>query len=435
MELYIAEYMSIQRLIYQWGEQRRNPNLRGHFFNLKNSEKWPLDKLKEYQLEQLKVLIQHAWDTVPYYREKWEAANFHPKHINNLSDIAQIPILTKEELLNFPDRVHSSKKFTKTFKAVTSGTSGMPLKFDREESADSFNRAAIKRGYSWYSVEPWELNGYFWGFSFNAVSRLKTKLLDSLQNRFRLFSYNKKGLEKFCEKLQKASYVHGYSSMIYQTAKLILENKLPRPKRLKMVKGTSEKIYESYKSVIQEAFGQPIRSEYGATETGIIAFECPYGNMHINMEGVLVEEIDHKIVVTNLQMLKFPIIRYELGDYIELARENKECACGMQHSILNEVTGRVGQTIIGHKNEYPSLYFYYIFKNLSSSNQLNLTYFIEQKKVGELEFFILEDLTEKETGLLSKEIQKYFKNDMSFEIKKLDKEKKKGKTKSFISYL
>ena len=31
---------------------------------------------------------------------------------------------------------------------------------------------------------------------------------------------------------------------------------------------------------------------FRSTESGIIAFECPEGKMHINMEGVLVEEIN-----------------------------------------------------------------------------------------------------------------------------------------------
>jgi len=41
------------------------------------------------------------------------------------------------------------------------------------------------------------------------------------------------------------------------------------------------------------------------------------------MEGVIVEEIDLEIVVTNLQMQAFPIIRYQLGDYIKLDAKNR----------------------------------------------------------------------------------------------------------------
>ena len=69
--------------------------------------------------------------------------------------------------------------------------------------------------------------------------------------------------------------------MIYQTAKLINERGLLKPKGIKMVKGTSEKIFKNYHDEVIKAFGSKIISEYGATESGIIAFECPEGNMHI----------------------------------------------------------------------------------------------------------------------------------------------------------
>ena len=62
---------------------------------------------------------------------------------------------------------------------------------------------------------------------------MKTLVLDSLQHRFRIFSYQKKAFHHFVKKLETATYIHGYSSMIYQTAKLINEQKLQKPKKLK----------------------------------------------------------------------------------------------------------------------------------------------------------------------------------------------------------
>ena len=200
-----------------------------------------------------------------------------------------------------------------------------------------------------------------------------------------------------------------------------------------MVKGTSEKIYESYQEEIKNAFGQKMISEYGAAETGIIAFECTKGNMHINMEGVIVEVENDEIIVTNLQMNSFPIIRYKLGDYVELAPRDKVCKCGLKHLIIEEVTGRIGTIVYGDKFTYPSLYFYYIFKNLAKKNLL-LTYQIIQNKKGHLNFYIEENLTSNQNSLLEKEIERYFKKDMSVIIKsnfefKISEEK----YKSFIS--
>lgn len=424
----------LHKLIFQLGERLRNPSIRKWFAFLKDSENWSIKELEAYQLKQLKELVSFAKAHSDYYKEKF--TDIDVESFSTLEDIQQLPILSKEDVLNHTEKIHTKHNFKKVFKATTSGSSGDPLVYEREESADSFNRASIFRGYSWHNVQPHERNGYFWGFDFSTSKQFKVKLLDALQNRFRVFDYKEKAFKKFVKKLQRARYIHGYSSMIYQSAKLINDQKLPKPKHIKMVKGTSEKIYESYKEEIQKAFGAPIISEYGAAETGIIAFECAEGNMHINMEGVLVEEIDNQIVVTNLQMKTFPVIRYQLGDYIELASKGEKCSCGKAHYILKEVTGRIGENVYGKKEIYPSLYFYYIFKNLANKHNLKLTYQIIQKEKGILIFNLEENLTNKDKQKLKEEIHSYFADDIVYNIRPNVKKKAgKQKTKSFISYL
>lgn len=420
--------------IYKIGERHRNPSLTKWFHFLKGSETWTLDSLEVYQLKKLKELVEIAYTNSAYYKNQFDALGIKPCDIKSLEDLKKLPIITKKELLNANKEVHTNLKFNKFFQANTSGTSGESLKFNREESADSFNRAAIYRGYSWYNVNPWEPNGYFWGYNFSEMAVIKTRILDSFQNRFRIFNYRKESIDFFIKKLKKAKYLHGYSSMVYETAKIINKQNLEKPINLKMVKGTSEKIFEAYQDEIQKAFGHRMISEYGAAETGIIAFECPKGNMHLNMEGVIVEEIDHEIVVTNLQMHAFPIIRYKLGDYIKLAPKIATCECGMQHLIIEEVTGRIGQSVYGKNNTYPSLYFYYIFKNLAIKKELFLTYQVVQKEKGKLTFLIEQHLDNKQLNHLENEIAVYFKNDIEFKIEHSQNLAfKDKKLKSFIS--
>jgi phenylacetate-CoA ligase len=154
------------------------------------------------------------------------------------------------------------------------------------------------------------------------------------------------------------------------------------------------------------------------------------------MEGVIVEEIDHKIVVTNLQMKAFPIIRYQLGDYIRLVSKEVVCSCGKAHYVLEEVTGRIGENVYGKQEIYPSLYFYYIFKNLAQKHNLKLTYQIIQKEKGILIFNLEENLTQKDEENLRQEIHSYFADDITYTIcPNVTKEAGKQKTKSFISYL
>ena len=225
--------------------------------------------------------------------------------------------------------------------------------------------------------------------------------------------------------------------MLYETAKMINNYKLKAPKDIKLLKGTSEKIFSHYHIETKKAFGLPIISEYGAAESGIIAFECPKGHMHIAMEGVIVEEMNNEIVVTNLHLKSFPIIRYKLGDYIELAPDDFQCSCGRKHRVIRDISGRVGSSIIGKHKRYPTLTLYYIFKNLSKEHKLHLNYQAIQKEGGRLIFYIKQKLSPNELNLLNIEIEKYFhKNDIVSEIiDNYDQFKRDGKLRYFISEL
>lgn len=91
------------------------------------------------------------------------------------------------------------------------------------------------------------------------------------------------------------------------------------------------------------------------------------------------QDNNNQIIVTNLFSHSFPIIRYKLGDYIELDY-NTKYPCGRKHPILKEIKGRVGKNIYGNKNIYPSLTLYYVFKNLTKALGYEVDYQVIQEK-------------------------------------------------------
>lgn len=378
---------------------------------LKSTEKWSIDTLKAYQLKELKKLLILADKHSPFYQSYFKSNGFNPR-IRSLDDLKQLPPVTKDQLISENDKVHTDLRFNKRFFCETSGSSGQVLTFWRDEPWDSANRAAIMRGHSWYDVKPWEKNLYFWGYNIDPRQRLKTRFLDTLQNRYRLFDYNERTLSKLFRKLESTTYLHGYASMIYELARAIQEQKIQiEIPRLKMIKGTSEKIYPHYQDVVTEVFGQKMISEYGATESSIMAFECPVGKLHITMENVIVEEEAHEIVVTNLVASSFPVIRYKLGDYIKLVGQQK-CQCGLAHPVIEEIEGRVGKNILGRNQKYPSLTLYYIFKNLFFKHGLKFSYQCIQEEKGSLRVLIKEAYSMEGERLIKTEFEKYFKADL-----------------------
>lgn len=422
--------------LFRLGARVRNPSLFDRFNFLKESEQWTLDKLLSYQLQETRDFLSFVGKHSPYFHGVFQRVGFHPEEFSSFRDLRVIPATDKGTLIREKEKIHTEFRFKKEFVCETSGTTGQVLTFRRNEEWDSANRAAVMRGYSWYGVNPWDRNVYLWGFNFSISERIRVRLLDLLQNRFRVFSYDEKQIKRLARHTRRAKYLHGYSSMIYNIAKILNENPhLPKPRNLRLVKGTSEKIFDNYQDEARQAFGQKIVSEYGAAESGLIAFECPQGNMHLHMEGCYVEVEDGEILVTNFLSRSFPIIRYRLGDFVRMAPEGFQCPCGMAHPVIEDVEGRVGKVVYGKEKTYPSLTFYYVFKNLYFEQGLALCYQARQYEKGSVVIDIEEDAGDKEE-VIRREVEKIFGGDLevglTFGVKVLPID---GKRRDFVSLL
>ncbi|MEZ4330520.1 MAG: phenylacetate--CoA ligase family protein [Myxococcota bacterium] len=407
---------AIFELLYRLGSRWRNPHLESSYRFLLETDRWTRERLDAHQLERCRGFLTFAGRHSAYYRDLFSEIGFEPTALASIEDLRRIPPVDKQVLIRENARIRSRHSFPRLHECATSGTSGAVLKFPRDEEWDSAMRAAERRGYAWHGVEPWERNGYFWGFQIEGWKRVQTRVLDALQNRFRLFSYDEEEITRFARRLRHARYVEGYSSMIYEVARKVNQLGLAGGLELKMVMGTSEKIYESYQAEVLAAFGRRIISEYGAAETGLIAFECPAGSMHIVSEHVVVEvEEDGEILVTNLLSRSFPVIRYRLGDSVKLAPSDFVCGCGRSHPVILDVEGRIGKVIRGIEGTYPSLTLYYVFKNIAHSDHVELSYQAHQREKGKLILLIEQDRPE-HASKIDREMRRYFGSDLVWEI-------------------
>ncbi len=67
-------------------------------FPLEPIEKASRDELQALQLTRMKASLRHAYDKVPHYRQKFEAAGVHPDDLQSLADLAKFPFTTKADL-------------------------------------------------------------------------------------------------------------------------------------------------------------------------------------------------------------------------------------------------------------------------------------------------------------------------------------------------
>lgn len=409
---------TLARRVFEAGARVRNPSLFEQYDYLKSTEWLSRKELDKVQIENAKKFFMFSGEYSPYFRKIFQKSGFNPEKFSATSDLSVLPELDKGSLITENAAIHSSGLNEKLRLAETSGTSGEALAFYRNERWDSLNRATLMRCYDWYGVKPWEKNGYLWGYNIRAAQSRKIALLDALQNRFRLFKYSKSEIRNFCHKLKMSSFISGYSSMIYEVAKCVNELELG-PLPLKMVKGTSEMILDAYHPESVKAFGRSITSEYGAAEAGIIAFECPHGGLHVNIENVILEQnFDGELLVTNLGSFSFPIIRYRLGDMVTLSDET--CICGRGHPLIESIVGRKGATVHGELHTYPALTFYYVFKNLALEKNILLNYKAIQETKGKVNIYIEGKNNQRYQTDIECQLQRYFGSDIRFSLIYID---------------
>ena len=67
-------------------------------FPLEKIEKCPRGELQKLQLQRLQWTLKHAYDNVPHYRRKFDAAGVKPQDCRTLADLARFPFTTKADL-------------------------------------------------------------------------------------------------------------------------------------------------------------------------------------------------------------------------------------------------------------------------------------------------------------------------------------------------
>ena len=60
-----------------------------------------VDELQALQTQRLKWTLKHAYENVPMYRRKFDAAGVHPDDFRELSDLRKFPCTTKQDLRIF----------------------------------------------------------------------------------------------------------------------------------------------------------------------------------------------------------------------------------------------------------------------------------------------------------------------------------------------
>lgn len=361
-----------------------------------DAEELGLDELRDYQAERLREIVNHAYNRVPFYKERFDQMGLTPNDIQDLGDTPRIPPTTKEDImLNFPERITAQGMDRKGWKYVaTSGTTRQIMGI-HDPAKTVVNWAAGLRahklagnhdvGKKWMEIPPHmctnicgindggEKASLFSKKGFSLLLKGNWRGLgqhtydyfhgrrQEIYRRVTLPSFGSEGTNLSEEEL--GAYIRAISDYepylleglplyMYTLAKYILKNNLPAPK-VGVIKPFGGSMTATMKEVIREGFGCPVFDTYGCSEMGFIACDCEaHEGLHVFMDlyhvevcrnGKLVEPGElGKLYITDLTNRAMPWIRYEVGDVGRYFLDDHGCG---RKSVRLQVEGRVEDTL------------------------------------------------------------------------------------------
>ena len=90
-------------------------------------ETLPREALEAIQLRRLQVIVERAYNAVPFYKKKYDEAGIKPGDIQSLEDLKHLPFTTKQDLRdNYPFGMFATPMENVVRIHASSGTTGQP---------------------------------------------------------------------------------------------------------------------------------------------------------------------------------------------------------------------------------------------------------------------------------------------------------------------
>jgi phenylacetate-CoA ligase len=328
-------------------------------FQLERTQWLPPARLLELQFSQLEGLMRHAYDTVPYYRERWRGL-YDPGAPLTPERFAQIPLLTRRDLQTHFDTLKSTaipSAHGATAESRTSGSTGTPVRVLKTALCELWWRVFTLRDHVWHrrnldgklaairqGMKAAESDG--WGVATDPI--VTTGILAMLSVGTDVGA-QLEWLEK-----QRPDYLITHPTNLAELARRSLAQGVRLP-GLREARTSGEMLPQETRDLCREAWGVAVRDMYSVNEVGYIALQCPeHEHYHVQAEGVMVEVLDDgglacapgqigRVVLTSLHNFATPLLRYDIGDYAEVG---PLCSCGRGLQVLRRIVGRVRNMLV-----------------------------------------------------------------------------------------
>lgn len=351
---------SVPELVWPGIPSQNGAMMMSMLYQFEHSQWWDSETIKTFQLEQLEHLLNHAVQTVPFYKKHFEKADLKFSGRLTVDEWQRVPILEREVLQENEAELisqHIPEHHGNAFKKKTSGSTGRQLNILDTDANNLYWMAITLRDHVWhqrefdgkfvsirsgrYGKDPMSIKSYEgWGPSTCSVFRTGPSC------RF----YHTMPIEKQVEVLLdfQPAYLLIYPSNVIRLATYFRNHNL-KLDSLRGILTYGELLLPEVRSDCEELWNVPVTDMYSCEELGYIALQCPdCENYHCQSESVLVEVLDEndrqckpgeagRLVLTSLHNFAMPFIRYANRDYAEVG---EPCSCGRGGLVLKRLLGR-----------------------------------------------------------------------------------------------
>lgn len=345
---------------------------------LEESQWWPAERVRVYQWQRLRGLVEHAYAQVPYYRRTMHELGIEPGDVRGPEDYRKLPVLTKQIINEHREElVADNADRSRLIKTASGGSTGAPVALYHDPGMVAGYRAVKLRNFKWAGWEPGGAWARLWGSQFDVAphQRLWQRLWDRA-TRVRVlpcWDMSEGTMHRYAQALQRfrPDVIEAYVTPMHHFARFV-QTAAYEGIRPKGIICSAELLFPHQRELIESVFRCKVFNRYGGREMGDVAHECPAGAMHLNMENIYTEfeGVDGAckpgepgdILLTALDSYSMPLLRYRVEDVG--SPSDTECPCGRGLGAMAVIEGRVQDLIsLSGGGFLPGEFFPHLFKD------------------------------------------------------------------------
>lgn len=327
-----------------------------------------IDELRGITLAKLNRLLASA-RTAPFYR-----ARNVPRTVASFADYANVLPLEKGDVAAHENVLIAQGYRGPVFRGVTSGSTGVALRFAYSAEHEAWIEACTDRAHRWWGISRGAPRLILWGRPITDSTRAQVRawLMYRLRNAHSFNTFEEL-TPAFFERMiatirtVRPALVYGYGSSIGALASYMDERGivLDVHERPRLVEYTGDHMFENERLVAERVFGTRVGTLYASSEAGGLSYTCPAGGLHASVDHIHVEyvrddgtpadpgETAH-ILATPLHNHAMPLLRYRIGDMGSYSSEM--CSCGVTLPLINLDVGKEADRITTSTKKLVSSY-------------------------------------------------------------------------------